>query len=200
MAIANEKYFVPPEATQTLLRVRGFSANGFRSGGIVDPKIVDLPVGTILIRLYHMPNKDYGEWWATPRELSVIADHFARGGDAFDVGRPEGKGILHAVFAVRHDWGGHSPEHLGSFLVVRLSETLKAYHGEGDHAPDETYTKMQKVFRIFDETGRQRAARQVMLPKPWEYKALMPRIMGGTGPQALLDAVTQHNNQRLLFE
>ena len=36
---ANDQYFVPPEATQTLLRVRGFSANGLRSGGIEAPQI-----------------------------------------------------------------------------------------------------------------------------------------------------------------
>ena len=32
---ANDKYFVHPEVTQTLLRVRGFGASGQRSGGIV---------------------------------------------------------------------------------------------------------------------------------------------------------------------
>ena len=41
---SNDKYFVPPEATQTtLLRVRGFSPNGQRSGGIESPQIVGLP-------------------------------------------------------------------------------------------------------------------------------------------------------------
>ncbi len=49
---ANDKYFVPPEATQTLLRVRGFSPNGLRSGGIEAPQIVELPAGTVLFRLY----------------------------------------------------------------------------------------------------------------------------------------------------
>jgi hypothetical protein len=64
----NDKYFVPPEATQTLLRVRGFSPNGQRSGGIESPQIVDVPSGTVLFRMYHDPKRDYGEWWATPRE------------------------------------------------------------------------------------------------------------------------------------
>ena len=62
---ANDKYFVPPEATQTLLRARGFSAGGQRSGGIVSPQIVDLPSGTMLFRMYHDPTKAYGEWWAS---------------------------------------------------------------------------------------------------------------------------------------
>ena len=61
----NGKYFAPPEATQTLLRVRGFSPNGQRSGGIVSPQIVDLPSGTMLFRMYHDPTKAYGEWWAS---------------------------------------------------------------------------------------------------------------------------------------
>jgi hypothetical protein len=83
----NDKYFAPPEATQTLLRVRGFSPNGQRSGGIESPQIVDLPTGTVLFRMYHDPTRDYGEWWATPRELAVIASYFGRGGPAFDEGR-----------------------------------------------------------------------------------------------------------------
>ena len=65
----NDKYFAPPEATQTLLRARGFSAEGQRSGGIVSPRIVDLAAGAVLFRMYHNPQYDYGEWWATPREL-----------------------------------------------------------------------------------------------------------------------------------
>ena len=77
---ANDKYFVPPEATETLLRVRGFGANGLRSGGIEAPQIVELPAGSVLFRMYHDPNRDYGEWWATPRELGLIADYFGRRG------------------------------------------------------------------------------------------------------------------------
>ena len=43
---ANDKYFLPPEAKQTLLRVRGFGANGARSGGIEGPQLVELPAGS----------------------------------------------------------------------------------------------------------------------------------------------------------
>ena len=45
----NDKYFAPPEATQA--------------------QIVDLPSGTVVFRMYHDPTRDYGEWWATAREL-----------------------------------------------------------------------------------------------------------------------------------
>ena len=138
---SNDKYFVPPEATQTtLLRVRGFSPNGQRSGGIESPQIVGLPPGTVLFRMYHDPTRDYGEWWATPRELAVIASYFGRGGPAFDEGRASGKGILHATMAVRHDWGGNSPLHLGMFFAVRLSANLArlmpANLGGANTAPD----------------------------------------------------------------
>jgi hypothetical protein len=197
---ANDKYFVPPEATQTLLRVRGFSANGQRSGGIVSPQIVDLPAGTVLFRMYHDPTKAYGEWWATPRELAVIAGYFGRGGPAFDEGRSGGKGILHATMAVRHDWGGNSPLHLGMFFAVRLSAAFKAYHGEGDHAPDASQTQVQKAVYIIDASGRQRRGRQIMLPRAWEYEPNLPRIAGGMSSQSLLDEVARHRRQRLPFE
>jgi hypothetical protein len=197
---ANEQYFVPPEATQTLLRVRGFGVNGLRSGGIEGPQIVELPVGTVLFRLYHDPARDYGEWWATPRELGLIADYFGRRGPAFDTGRASGKGILHATLAVRHDWGQNSPLHLGQFFAVQLAVPLKAYHGEGDHAPDASQTQVQKAVYIMDEHGRQRRARQIMLPKPWEYKAILPRVMGGLSSQFLPVAVSRYSKQRLPFE
>jgi hypothetical protein len=200
MVAANEKYFNPPEATETLLRARGFGADGLRSGGIVAPQIVDLSPGAILFRFYHLPGRDYGEWWATPRELSVIADYFARGGTAFDDGRISGKGILHSTLAVRHDWAGNSPLHLGKFLAVRLAVALKAYHGEGDHAPDGTQKQVQKAVYIIDASGRQRRARQIMLPKPWEYRASLPRVTEGTGPEALLQAVGNYSSQSLSFE
>jgi len=197
---ANDKYFVPPDATQTLLRARGFGAGGQRSGGIVSPQIVDLPAGTVLFRMYHDPTKAFGEWWATPRELAVIAGYFGRGGPAFDEGRSVGKGMLHATMAVRHDWSGNSPLHLGMFFAVRLAAAFKAYHGEGDHAPDASQTQVQKAVYIIDANGRQRRGRQIMLPRAWEYEPNLPRIAGGLSSQSLLDEVARHTRQRLPFE
>jgi hypothetical protein len=77
---------------------------------------------------------------------------------------------------------------------------LKAYHGEGDHAPDATQTQVQKAVYIMDEHGRQRRARQIMLPKPWEYKASLPRVLGGLSSQHLPVAVSRYSGQRLAFE
>lgn len=197
---ANDKYFIPPEATQTLLRARGFDLKGLRSGGIEAPQIVILPAGTVLFRMYHDRTRLYGEWWATPRELTEIADYFARSGAAFDEGRIAGKGILHASLVVRHDWSRNNPLHLGMFVAVRLTVTLKGYHGEGDHAPDASQTQAQKAVYIVDKSGRQRRARQIMLPKPWEYEPNLPRLVGGMSGQPLLDAVGRYSGQRLSFE
>jgi hypothetical protein len=86
------------------------------------------------------------------------------------------------------------------FFAVQLLVTLKAYHGEGDHAPDVTQTQVQKAVYIIDESGRQRRARQIMLPKPWEYKASLPRMMGGLSSQLLPVAASRHSRQRLPFE
>lgn len=85
-------------------------------------------------------------------------------------------------------------------FAVRLAAALKAYHGEGDHAPAASQTQVQKAVYINDASGRQRRARQIMLPKPWEYKASLPRIVGGTSSQSLLAEVARHRRQRLAFE
>jgi hypothetical protein len=197
---ANDKYFVPPEATQTLLRVRGFGANDARSGGIEGPQLVELPAGIVLFRAFHDLRKDYGEWWSTPRELGLVAEYFGRHGAAFDTGRDVGKGILHDALAVRHDWGNNSPQHLGLFFAVRLAAPLKAYHGEADHAPDAGQTQVQKAGNIIDELGRQRRVRQIMLPRPWEYKASLPRVLGPLSSQHMPVAVSRYSAQRLAFE
>ena len=64
----------------------------------------------------------------------VAADRRLAGRPAFD----EGRG------------GGNSPLHLGMFFAVRLAAALKAYHGEGDHAPDASQTQVQKAVYIVD--------------------------------------------------
>ena len=102
--------------------------------------------------------------------------------------------------AVRHDWGGNSPLHLGMFFAVRLAAAMKAYHGEGDHAPDAAQTQVQKAVYIIDGSGRLRRPRQIMLPKAWEFKASLLRIAGGMTSQSLLGEVARHKRQRLPFE
>lgn len=196
----NDGYFAPSARDQTFLRARGFDAAGLRSGGIIRPLLVELPSGTVLFRLYHDPKKRLGEWWCTPHELAVISDYFARSGPAFGTGRTEGKGILHATLAVRHDWSGHSPQHLGQFLVVRLAEPLKAYHGEGDHAPDASQRQVQKTVRIIDQSNRQRAARQIFLPRPWEYEQALVTIQEGPTDVGLLNALKTFRRGPLPFE
>lgn len=197
---ANDDLFQPPLQQQTYLAARGFSDTGAKSGGIVEPVAVTIPGGAHLFRFYHDPTRDYGEWWATGYELSVIVEYFGRGGTAFGEGRAQGKGILHGTFAVRHDWGGKSPLHLGTFLVAKLKDPLKAYFGEGDHAPDASFANMQKAVRIIDHTGRQRMGRQVFLPKAWTYKASFPTVHRGRSDSDLIDALSKYGTRRLPFE
>ena len=196
----NDKYFSPPMRDETFLRARGFAPDGLRSGGIISPRLVELPNGTVLFRLYHDHNKRTGEWWSTPHELSLVSDYFARSGPAFAVGRAEGKGILHATLAVRHDWSGKSPLHLELFLVIRLAQPLKAYHGEGDHAPDASQTQVQKSVHIIDQSNRQRLVRQIFLPRPWEYQQALVSIEHGHTDTGLQSALKRFRRSPLSFE
>jgi hypothetical protein len=196
----NDQYFASPVRDQTFLRARGFDPAGLRSGGIISPRLVELPSGIVLFRLYHDPKKQLGEWWSTPHELCLISEYFARSGPAFAAGRTEGKGILHATLVVRHDWSGNSPQHLGRFLVVRLAEPLKAYYGEGDVAPDASQRQVQKGVLIIDRNKRHRRPRQVFLPKPWEYQQALPSIQEGDTDIGLLSALRAYGRGPLSFE
>jgi hypothetical protein len=194
----NDQYFQPPLLKDSRLAAGGFSATGFKSGGIVNPVIVDIPAATHLIRFYHDPARAYGEWWATPYELSVIIEYFGR--SDLGTGRAQGKGILHASLVVRHDWAQKNPLHLGSFLVARLADPLKAYHGEGDHAPDSAFADVQKAVYVIDHTGRQRKARQIYLPKAWTYQASLPTVDKGMSDLDLINSLSRLNRNRLAFE
>ena len=166
----NSSYFVEPASRLTYLKARGFSDTGARSGGIRNPAAVEVPAGSVLLRTYMDPAKLHGEWWFTADEIAQILDHFGRGVPALAAGRAEGKGILQATMAVRHDWAGNSPAHMGLAAAVRLSQPLTAYHGEGDAAPDATQTRNLKPVGIIDRRGRRRGARQVFLPECWRYQ------------------------------
>ncbi len=196
----NDKYFASTMKGQTFLRARGFDPTGIRSGGIISPQLVELPSGSFLFRLFHDPKRRWGEWWSTPHELSLVSEYFARSGPAFAVGRTEGKGILHATLAVRHDWSGNSQQHLGLFLVARLTEPLKAYHGEGDHAPDASQKQVQKGVHIIDQSHRQRLVQQIFLPSPWEYQQAFVSIHEGTTDTGLQSALKTFRRGPLPFE
>ncbi len=169
----NSSHFVEPARRLTYLKARGFLASGARSGGIKDPALVEVPAGSVLLRTYMEPAKLPGEWWFTGDEMAQVLEYFGRGAPALGAGRAEGKGILQATMAVRHDWAGNSPAHMGFSAAVRLSQPLKAYHGEGDVAPDATQTQNLKPVGITDRRGRRRGARQVFLPECWLYQDAM---------------------------
>lgn len=170
MTAANISYFQGAELQQTYLKVRGFLPCGARSGGIKDPKQVEIPVGSVLLRTYHDPARLYGEWWFTPYEMAQVVKYFGRGGAAFSEGRSQGKGILQAALAVRHEWGGCSPDHLGLVASVRLTTPLQAFFGEGDVAPDASQKQNLKPIFITDAQGRRRSARQLLLPEAYKYQ------------------------------
>lgn len=198
--IRNQHYFAPPARTDTYLRVRGFDPSGQRSGGIKDPVEVLLPASTILFRLFHKPNTHLGEWWFTAFEMSQVVSYFARSGPAFAVGRAQGQGILHATLAVRHDWSNDNPLHLAQFVVIRLNEPLKAYYGEGDHAPDSSQTRVQKAIRIIDAKGVQRCVRQVFIPELWRYPVAITDLGHHPTDTVLLGAVEKYRRPPLPFE
>jgi hypothetical protein len=198
--IRNLNFFQDPIAKESYLRARGFDGSGYRSGGLIQPSEVTLPPGTVLFRLYHDPKRRLGEWWSTPHEMKQVVEYFGRSGPAFAVGRPAGKGILHATLAIRHDWAGKDPGHLRQFVVIRLNEPLQGYHGEGDHAPDRTQTAVQKAVKIIDSKGVQRFVRQIFLPRPWEYMAAFTDLGHHPTDLALLGAVEKHRRAPLYFE
>jgi hypothetical protein len=206
--LANEGEFTGKRATETLLEARGFDARtGARSGGIKDPEIVVVPAGAILFRLYHVPidKARFAGWWFTPFEMQTVIDYFARDGAAFAAGRTQGKGILHATLAVRHDWSGYppSPDHLGRFVVIRLKRALKAYFGVADVAPSQDQRENQKPIEIIDSSGQRRRVRQLYFPGMLAYRADYDDLLSGLGANSdsdLIAAVKSYGTARLPFE
>jgi hypothetical protein len=199
MPLLNEHLFRGSAANGTYLEARGFSPSGTRSGGIVDPKLVTIAQDALLFRFFHDPTYQFGGWWSTPCEQARVAEHFAREGAAFDAGRPEGKGILHASFAIRHDWANGDPDQLGRFMLVRLREPLLAYHGEGDVAPDPTQTQVQKPALIL-ANGRQRAPRHVFLPRCGTYLGGFDVVTAGHTATGFLARLSSTPTAPLPFE
>lgn len=198
----NSAEFAGTAANATLLRARGFDPKtGARSGGIRDPRIVTLPANIVLLRFYHDPARRFGEWWCTPHEAGQIVDHFGRAAPAFGEGRMQGKGILHAVLAVRHDWSGGNPGHLGLLTVIRLTRPLSAYYGEGDVAPSAAQDQTLKPVQIMDSRRRLRGVRQVFLPVPWKYPGSFSELQnGGSSDSDLLGMVRRYQSSPLPFE
>ena len=202
MAAANAHLFQAPASQSTYLRARGFDPkSGTRSGGIRRPVEVDLPPGAVLFRTYQDPTRLFGEWWFTPHEMAQVVGYFGRDGPAFGEGRAQGKGILQATLAVRHEWGGNSPGHLGLLAAVRLTAPLKAYFGEGDAAPDASQRANLKPIHINDQAGRRRGVRQLFLPEAWAYQPSFAVIERNASTDRDLARIARaHGGARLTFE
>lgn len=194
---ANAAVFAGPAA---YLEARGFTKSGHRTGGIQHPKLVNLPVGTRILRLYHEVNRRFGAWWMTLHELDTIVQHFARGGDALAEGRSEGRGVFQATLAVRHDWADGSPLHLSRFVLVQTLLPLQAYWGEGDVAPGADHKSTQKPVAINAPDGR-RPACQLFLPFCWTYQAdALQTMQEGHTDSGLLAALDRFGAPPLDFE
>jgi hypothetical protein len=186
----------------TYLKARGFDAkSGARTGGIKGPQVVDLAPGTVLFRTYQDPARLLGEWWFTPHEMAQIIDYFGWEGPGFSEGRAQGKGILQATFAVRHEWGARSPGHLGLVAAVRLIAPLKAFFGAGDVAPDASQKEVLKPVQIGDGAGSWRGVRQVYLPEAWTYQASFTVLERDIPTDVnLIRVVKAHDSGPLPFE
>lgn len=167
---ANKTLFDGPARVQTFLSARGFDAkSGARSGGIKDPLQVTVPSESVLLRTYQDPARLWGEWWFTPGEMAQVIRYFARERAALAAGRSHGKGILQAIMAVRHEWGGKSKDHMGLIAAVSTAAPLLSFLGEGDAAHDATQQRNLKLVWIQDVQGRRRGVRQIYLPAPGTY-------------------------------
>lgn len=202
----NKSFFEGPAA---YLRARGFDDRGNRSGGILAPKVVEVPPGAILFRFFHRTDRKFGEWWSTAHELASVLDHFAREGPALAAGRSEGKGVLHAAYAVRHDWSKDgavpgseaSTDHLGRFICGRTLTSLSAYYGDGDDAPSADKTSVQKAVRILGKGGSQVRVRQLFFPSCCKYQDKFGLyIEDGCTDTELLNAVRKYQSGPLAFE
>jgi len=188
----------------TFLRARGWEQpdSDTGTGELKNPRKVLLNEDTYLIRLFHQPERKYGEWWSTPHELQLVSNYFDAGSLSAD--RRKGKSLLHAALAIRHDWaalpsGGNDPAHLRRFVIISLTEPLYAYHGEGDDAPGPRYADIQKAVPIIDNT-RQRDVRQGFLPKPWTYTTASVDLGSYDTYIDLLGAIAKYRRGPMYFE
>jgi hypothetical protein len=199
MAFCNELLFVEPTLRHTFLAARGFDPQGSRTGGIVHPTRVELNPGNLIVRFFQDERGRWGQWWATPRELSRVVAHFGREGEAFDSGRAQGKGILQGTLAVRHEWGGLNPEHMARFWIARVAKPLLAFYGEGDVAPSADQKQTLKPVQIGGADGKRRSAMQVFLPQLWEHKDALQQVGEGAAAD-LASQIQAYAGQRLPFE
>ena len=206
MPASNELYFRPDKFRDTYLRARGFDRRGNRSGGIKSPVKVLIQPSTILIRFFHDEDSRYGGWWTTPRELSLIFDHFGVGGGYADPGRAVGKGIMHAALAVRHEWsirrtGAHlRSDHLARFWIAETNKPLYAFYGEGDSAASADQTSNLKPVRISGGTGENRSSMQLYLPNLVDYKGALHHVRDGRSDADLAGELAKISTAPLYFE
>ena len=165
-------------STDVKLSALGFDSAGHRGGGILQPRVVTLPKGAVLLRL-HKPVESAGEregdfgQWCTPYEYRRLGDRFGVDGQALVPGRSVGKSALHGAFALMHEWYDNSPNQLTYLNVVRMKEPLFACYGSGAPGNSDGYTRTLKPIVMQDR----QTARQVYIHKCWEYQYALQRLV-----------------------
>lgn len=186
----NQHYYILSNKTAAYLEARGFDQQGNRSGGIVAPKLVTVPAGTIMVRTYSQAD-EFGQWWLTAHELHRLLRHSGRA--TFAEGRPAAKGMIHGALALKEAWNNAQ-----LFICAAPTEDLTAYYGLGDDAADATSTL--KVAKIIGAHGTQTRVRQLYFAKCWEYAALFRRIAHGWTDSALANSVRGQDKGAVNFE
>jgi hypothetical protein len=190
-AAANEAWFPGGRPTQdVLLKARGFGAGGHRSGGIkfdhISNAIVTVPAGAILLRLFNKP-ADFGEWWFTPAEYRRIQAYFAVSGDLLADARATGGSVFHGTLALLSGWYAHSPDQIGRFHVIEVTQPVIAMYGEGDVATETNWSRTLKPVVLGQVGGWARGARQIFLPEAWKYQKAFTALMPPGDTDTLLD-------------
>lgn len=204
---SNESHFPGGQPTRET-RLSALNLNDTSSGGglTFSAKAITLPVGAVILRLF-MPKPgrpDFGEWWFTPFAFKRLANYFGVDASMMTGARGEGRSALHGAFGLLSEWydaGGSGPNatQLSRFHEVKITQPTYAMYGEGDVATTTGYGRQIKPLKL-DGGG---TARQLFLPKPWEYmsafNALTPAT-GGDSDTMLAPTAARHAAQKLPFE
>lgn len=188
---ANDSFFPSGGPTDEVrLAALGYADDGSRSGGLTfDARVVEVPVGAHLLRLFMKPG-DFGTWWFTAAEFRRIMGYFGVDGSVLLTGRAAGGSALHGALALLGDWYGHSVGQLSQFHVAQLTQPLRAMYGAGDVATTAGFGRTLKPLKMPAPGGGQSAARQLYLPEPWTYRHAF-RLLTGTGAPTDTDLVPQ---------
>jgi hypothetical protein len=158
--MGNAHLFHGPDYGKTFAEARGISRDHERSGGIDNPRRVELSAGTVLIRLFTRLDADkaFGDWWNTPHEIRNVLEHL--GINDANLGA---LGLFQVMLGLLPWWNDADV-----FNVVELRRPLYAFHGGGAEAVGRRRVLgeiVRKPGLIVDRNGQQRGVRQLFVPE-----------------------------------